>query len=160
VATNFVLSHSSWRLKHNRWWKDANHLINKNDEKAQFSIEATSDVPAEIVVATPVVSLDMLRDERVPVSVAIKGQFLSNPVELTITTTDLISGEKSISTIQFLAPPLRGRRKCQILNSNTVFTKPSQECAFAMPNRRITTLPWLLPRCMRGMRKQRQRKCC
>jgi hypothetical protein len=106
VATNFVLSHSSWRLKHNRWWKDANHLINKNDEKAQFSIEATSDVPAEIVVATPVVSLDMLRDERVPVSVAIKGQFLSNPVELTITTTDLISGEKSISTIQFLAPPL------------------------------------------------------
>jgi cytochrome c oxidase accessory protein FixG len=81
------------------------HLVNKNPGPARFRLAVSAPVPAWIVVATPEVELDSLRDANVPVSVGIERAQLKTPVVLELTIVDLASQTERKQSVRFLAPP-------------------------------------------------------
>lgn len=85
------------------------HLFNKNPEASRFTLALRAPVPAEVVIGTPELELASLSDTRVRVMVSIPRQYVTGPIELTLTVTDTVSGTVREQPVRFLSPMSVGR---------------------------------------------------
>lgn len=80
------------------------HLTNKHADPARFHVSVSAEVPAEVVVGTPDVSLSALGDARVPIAVSIERSQLRAPVTLDVAIRDESTGQTHHTVTRFLSP--------------------------------------------------------
>lgn len=80
------------------------HVVNKHPEAADFQVEVTSPVPAQVVVPVKKLHLGSLEEQRVPFFVTVERDAVKGPVELAVRVTDRRTGQVKPLAIRFLGP--------------------------------------------------------
>ncbi|MBL9038676.1 MAG: cytochrome c oxidase accessory protein CcoG [Archangium sp.] len=78
------------------------HLVNKHPERGTFRLRVVGADAADVVIGTPVVTLDSLGDARVPLVISVaRGAVVP---ELTLEIVDELGGDIGRRPIRFIAP--------------------------------------------------------